>query len=72
MSLEELLADIEDVKRITFNPDDVILVRCKHAVSAETNQRIKDYLRTAFPVQEVVVVGGPITLDVMTPREATP
>jgi hypothetical protein len=72
MTLSEL-PPIRDIVRITYNPDDVIVVRCvgRH-IPEQVAQAVKEHMRSAFPVQEIVVTDEDWVIDVMTPATDTP
>jgi len=72
MNLDDL-PPIRDIVRITYNPDDVIVVRFvgRQRISNEVAQQVKERMRSAFPVQEIVVTDEDWVFDVITPA-ATP
>lgn len=61
------LPEIEDIRRVTYNPDDVIVIRLQGRASMYTTQRVVDQLRAAFPAQKIVVLDEGIALDVVGP-----
>jgi hypothetical protein len=62
------LPEIEVVRRVTYSPDDVIVVRLKGAATAEDLHRLWATVREAFPTQRVLVLDDCATLDVVSPE----
>jgi predicted RNA-binding protein associated with RNAse of E/G family len=64
------LPEIEDIKRITYNPDDVIVVRANRHLHQEVAERIKKQLEVYFPSQQIIVLSDDLRIEVMAPEEA--
>jgi hypothetical protein len=62
------LPEIEDIRRVTYNPDDVIVVRLKGRADVRTIQRAADQVRGAFPDQKILVLDESASLDVVAPE----
>jgi hypothetical protein len=62
------LPEIQDLKRITYSPDDVIVARVGRPVSAEEADRLNTQLQAAFPGRKVLVIGPTVEVDVVAPE----
>lgn len=60
--------EIESIKRVTLNPNDVLVVSASAPISAESAKMLKDRFRDAFPDNTVVVLDNRINLTVMGPN----
>ena len=65
------LPEVEDITRITYRPDDVIVARLKHPISSwEAGRHLHDQLAAAFPEQQILIVDPSCKLEVMAPADA--
>jgi hypothetical protein len=62
------LPEIQDLKRITYSPDDVIVARVGRPVSAQEAHQIKTQLQDAFPGRKVLVIDPTVEIDVAAPE----
>lgn len=68
--MDDGLPEVLDAKRVTYNPDDVIVLRCSGRISQDQASQMEARLRTAFPTQELLILDSALTLDVIAPAEA--
>lgn len=64
------LPEIQDVVRVTYNPDDVIVARVKRLPSWEAGRLLHERLAAAFPLQRIVILDSAVALEVMAPADA--
>ena len=60
--------EVKDIRRVTYNPNDVIVVRCATRITPEVAQAMKDRLRDAFPTQKIVILDPSVELDFVAPE----
>lgn len=63
------LPEIEEVRRISLKPGDVLLVRVDREISAAEAQQIKDIVQPKFPANEVLIADQRADFEVI---EASP
>ena len=63
------LPEVEDIKRITYNPLDTIVLRVKEQLSAEAADRLRYQIASQFRGHRVIVLDGGMTLDVLAPDD---
>jgi hypothetical protein len=64
------LPEIQDIVRVTYNPDDVIVARVKRLSSWEAGRLLHERLTAAFPLQRIVILDSAVELEVMAPADA--
>jgi hypothetical protein len=66
------MIDIEDVKRLTLGPDDILVLQVKGRVSREQEVRMRTCFSNLLPTlkNKIMVVDESVTLAVLVPEEA--
>lgn len=57
--------EIDELKRVSLNPGEVILVRSQSRLSAFQKDDIRGTLKKAFPDNEIVIVDGNLDLSIV-------
>jgi hypothetical protein len=66
--MSDLLDDLEEVRRLTVRPGDVLVFRFKHALPQERIHRIGEYLKAKLGDDvKILVLDGGTSLDVLEP-----
>ena len=63
------LPEVEDIKRITYNPLDTIVLRVRGTLSADAADRLRYQIASQFRGHKVIVLDSGMTLDVLAPDE---
>jgi hypothetical protein len=64
------LPEVQDIVRVTYRPDDVIVARVKRLLSYDEALTLRDRLRERFPDQQILIVDPTVDLEVMAPADA--
>lgn len=66
------MIDIEDVKRLTIEPNDILVIQFKDRISSDTADRMKAYLSDKHPIlkNKIMVIDGDAKLAVLNAKEA--
>ena len=63
------LPEVEDIKRVTYNPLDTIVLRVRGTLSADAADRLRYQIASQFRGHKVIVLDSGMTLDVLAPDE---
>ncbi len=65
----DTVPEVEDIKRITYNPLDTIVLRVRGTLSADAADRLRYQIASQFRGHKVIVLDSGMTLDVLAPDE---
>lgn len=62
--------ELETIKKVTLNPEDIVVVRCHQLIRTEERAQYLDNLRAFFPDNKCILLDGGMELDVIAQPEA--
>lgn len=61
---------LDDIRKVTFGPSDVLVVQVAYAIPTETADRIKTHLSEAIGTDnKIIVLSDGLKLGVLSPQE---
>lgn len=63
--------ELETIKKVTLNPEDIVVVRCHQLIRTEERAQYLDNLRAFFPDNKCILLDGGMELDVIAQPEAS-
>jgi len=60
------MIEIEDIKRISLDKDDVVLVEFDHTIDSQTHQYLNTLLKKTFPNNESLIMSKGVRMSVMS------
>jgi hypothetical protein len=64
--LDELLEDVEEVRRFTIRPGDILVLRFKHVLRSDRAQEIGEYIKAKLGADvKIMLLDQGTTLDIL-------
>ena len=57
--------EIEDIKRLSLKPDDVLMIRSKDKLSGFVKNELRKTLTSVFPDNKILIVDGGFDLSIV-------